>query len=124
MSIHRGKGWAVATLEDMGSGPGFRKVRRTLEVSAFGVNAIVLPAGFTSNRHHHERQEEVYFVHQGTIEFQFGESEHQTLGPGGMARVDPQTVRALHNPTEQDAVYVCFGGAGGYVGRDGVEVAG
>jgi hypothetical protein len=34
--------------------------------------------------------------------------------------VDPATVRSLRNVSDSDdAVYVCVGGAGGYVGRDG-----
>jgi uncharacterized cupin superfamily protein len=122
MSMHRGEGWAVAGLDDMGSGPGFRKVRHALDVTAFGVNAVVLPPGHTSQLHAHERQEEVYFVHEGTVEIRFGDGVAHTLAPGGMARVDPATPRSLHNPGTQDAVYVCFGGAGGYVGRDGVRV--
>ena len=36
--------------------------------------------------------------------------------------VDPSTVRSFHNPSDtEDAVYVCVGGAGGYVGRDGLQ---
>jgi mannose-6-phosphate isomerase-like protein (cupin superfamily) len=116
-----GDGWAVGTIDGMGEGPGFRKVRKELGVTAFGVNAVVMPPGYTSGRHLHERQEELYFVHSGTIEFRFGEAETQTLGPGGFARVDPSTVRQLRNVSEtEDAVYVAVGGAGGYVGRDGL----
>jgi uncharacterized cupin superfamily protein len=116
-----GDGWAVGSIDAMGDGPGFRKVRTELGVTAFGVNAIVIPPGYTSRRHRHERQEELYFVHRGTIEFRFGDRGLQTLGPGGFARVDPSTVRSLRNTSEtEDAVYVCVGGAGGYVGRDGV----
>ena len=116
-----GDGWAVGSLEGMGDGPGFRKVRKELGVTAFGVNAVVVPPGYTSGRHLHERQEELYFVHRGTIEFRFGDGESQTLGPGGFARVDPATVRSMRNTSEtDDAVYVCVGGAGGYVGRDGL----
>ena len=44
--------------DDMGDGPGFRKVRQALGVTAFGVNAIVIPPGYASGRHLHERQEE------------------------------------------------------------------
>jgi len=116
-----GEGWAVGSLEDMGDGPGFRKVRKELGVTAFGVNAVVVPPGYTSGRHLHERQEELYFVHRGTIEFLFGDGEARTLGPGGFARVDASTVRSLRNTSEaEEAVYVCVGGAGGYVGRDGL----
>jgi uncharacterized cupin superfamily protein len=116
-----GDGWAVGSIDGMGDGPGFRKVRKELGVTAFGVNAVVIPPGHASRRHLHERQEELYFVHRGTIEFRFGDGESQTLGAGGFARVDPSTVRSLRNVSDsEDAVYVCVGGAGGYVGRDGL----
>jgi len=104
----------------MGEGPGFRKVRKELDVQAFGVNAIVMPAHYQSNMHHHEEQEEVYFVHSGEIVFEFGDGTQKTLGPGGVARVDAKTLRKLRNHGEGEAVYICFGGKDGYVGRDGV----
>jgi uncharacterized cupin superfamily protein len=116
----KGDGWAVATLTDLGDGPGFRKVRSALGVTAFGVNAVVLPPGYTSRRHFHERQQELYLVLEGEIEFQFGDGERHTVGPGGIARVDPQIVRSLRNTSDsEDAIYFCVGGEGGYVGRDG-----
>jgi mannose-6-phosphate isomerase-like protein (cupin superfamily) len=116
-----GDGWAVGSIDAMGEGPGFRKVRKELGVTAFGVNAVVMPPGYAAGRHLHERQEELYFVHSGTIEFRFGDGTSHTLGPGGLARVDPSTVRQLRNVSEtEEAVYVCVGGAGGYVGRDGL----
>ena len=115
----QGDGWAVASLDDLGDGPGFRKVRQALGVTEFGVNAVVLPAGYTSRRHYHERQQELYLVVRGEIEFELGDARH-TLGPGGLARVDAPTVRSLRNTSDTgDAVYFCVGGAGGYVGRDG-----
>ena len=90
-------------------------------MTAFGVNAIVIPPGYASGRHLHERQEELYFVHRGAVEFTFGDGRRGALGPGGFARVDPATVRSVRNPSDTDeAVYVCVGGAGGYVGRDGL----
>jgi quercetin dioxygenase-like cupin family protein len=116
-----GDGWAVGSLDGMGEGPGFRKVRKELGVTAFGVNAVVMPPGYASGRHMHERQEELYFVHSGTIEFTFNDGDKQVLGPGGFARVDPPTVRSLRNVSADDeAVYLAVGGAGGYVGRDGL----
>ena len=116
-----GDGWAVGSIDAMGDGPGFRKVRKELGVTAFGVNAVVMPPGYVSGRHMHERQQELYFVHRGAIEFRFGDNETQTLGPGGFARVDPSTVRSLRNASDtEEAVYVAIGGAGGYVGRDGL----
>jgi mannose-6-phosphate isomerase-like protein (cupin superfamily) len=117
----RGDGWAVGELDDMGDGPGFRKVRGALGVTAFGVNAVVVPPGYTSGRHLHERQEELYFVHRGTLEFRFGDDERRTLRAGAFARVDPSTVRSFRNPSEdEEAILLCVGGAGGYVGRDGL----
>ena len=116
-----GDGWAVGSLDGMGEGPGFRKVRKELGVTAFGVNAVVLPPGYASGRHMHERQEELYFVHKGAIQFTFNDRETQLLEAGGLARVDPATVRSLRNVSgSEDAVYLCVGGAGGYVGRDGL----
>jgi len=115
-----GEGWAVSSLDKLGDGPGFRKIRTPLGVTAFGINAIVLPAGIETGRHAHERQEEVYFLHAGRIEIEFGDGSTQQLEPGGIARVDPSTVRRMRNVGDTDAVYVIVGGADGYVGRDGV----
>ena len=123
MQTTTGDGWAVGSIDGMGDGPGFRKVRSALGVTEFGVNAIVIPPGYTSRRHYHERQQELYFVHRGEIEIAFGDGSAHRLGPGGLARVDAGTVRQLRNLSDtEEAVYVCVGGAGGYVGRDGVQV--
>ena len=114
-----GEGWASAHLDDLGEGPGFRKIRKELGLTAFGMNAIVLPPGVWTGRHYHERQEETYFVHRGTLEFEFGDGERLRLEPGGVVRVDAGTVRRMGNVGDEDAVYVIAGGEGGYVGRDG-----
>lgn len=117
--VRTGDGWAVAHVDAIGEGPGFRKVRRALGVTAFGVNAIVLPAGVETGPHYHDRQEELYFVHRGTIEMEFGDGSRQELGEGTFARVDPPTVRRIRNRGDVDALYVIVGGKDGYVGRDG-----
>lgn len=114
-----GEGYAVAHLEDLGDGPGFRKVRKGLGVTAFGVNAIVLPPGIETGFHYHDDQEELYFVHRGTIEMEFGDGSVEHLAEGGLARVDAATVRKIRNVGDVDAVYVCAGGKDGYIGRDG-----
>jgi uncharacterized cupin superfamily protein len=119
MRTETGDGWAVGSVDGLGSGPGFRKIRAALGVTAFGVNAVVLPPAYESRRHCHERQQELYVVLEGEIEFRFGD-ERRVLGPGGLARVDPETARSLYNTSStEEAVYLCVGGAGGYVGRDG-----
>lgn len=116
----KGAGYSVASLDGLGEGYGFRKIRTQLDVTAFGVNAISLPPGYETGRHYHERQEELYFVHSGRVEIELGDGSKHTLGPGGMAWVAPSTVRELRNHGPDDAVYVVVGAAGGYVGRDGV----
>jgi mannose-6-phosphate isomerase-like protein (cupin superfamily) len=117
--VRRGDGYAVANLADLGEGPGFRKVRKGLDVTAFGVNAIVLPPGIETGFHYHDLQEELYFVHSGTIEMEFGDGSVQRLQAGTFARVDASTVRKLRNAGDVDAVYLCAGGKDGYIGRDG-----
>jgi quercetin dioxygenase-like cupin family protein len=123
-AVLTGEGYAVGDLADLGEGPGFRKIRKGLGVSAFGVNAIVLPPGMDTGFHFHDEQEELYFIHRGTVEMEFGDGSVQRLGEGGLARVDAATVRKLRNVGEVDAVYLCAGGKGGYVGRDGRVPAG
>src|SRR4051794_23111088 len=114
-----GNGWAVSHLDGLGDGPGFRKIRAPLGVTAFGINALVLPPGIETGRHFHDRQQEVYFLHEGRIEMEFGDGTTHLLEPGGIARVDAATVRRVRNVGDVDAVYVIVGGADGYVGRDG-----
>jgi mannose-6-phosphate isomerase-like protein (cupin superfamily) len=118
--VIEGEGYAVVHLDDLGDGPGFRKVRKALGVEAFGVNAIVLPPSYETGRHFHDEQQELYFVHSGRVEFSFGDESTAQLGPGGLARVDAATVRKVRNLSDsEDAVYLVVGGKDGYVGRDG-----
>lgn len=117
--VTTGEGYAVSNIEDLGEPYGFRKIRGPLGVTAFGMNAICIPSGFETGRHLHERQEEVYFVHRGRVEIEFGDGTSHELGPGGVARVDDATVRRMPNVGDEDAVYVVVGGKDGYVRRDG-----
>jgi quercetin dioxygenase-like cupin family protein len=116
--LHKGDGWAVAHLDDLGEGPGFRKIRRALDVSQMGVNAILLPPGIEPGFHYHEEQEEVYFVHRGRIEMEFGDGTKHELAEGSLARVDASTRRRMVAVGDEPAVLVIFGAKGGYVGRD------
>lgn len=119
MAISTGEGYAVGHLDDLGEGYGFRKVRKGLGVTAFGVNAIVVPEGFESGFHFHDEQEELYVVLSGEIEMEFGDGTAHRLPTGSMARVDAATHRRIRNVGSGDAVYLCAGGKDGYVGRDG-----
>jgi quercetin dioxygenase-like cupin family protein len=117
--VVQGDGYAVANIDSLGEGYGFRKIRRGLGVTAFGINALVLPPGYKTGRHFHDEQEETYFVHRGIVEFEFGDGSTHRLEPGGVTRVDAPTVRSLRNVSDEDAVVVAAGGKDGYVGRDG-----
>ena len=117
--VVEGEGYALANVDALADGPGFRKVRRALGVTAFGVNAIELPAGFETGRHYHEEQEELYFVYRGRIEITLGDDDVYELGPGGLARVDAATIRKIKALGDEPAVYLVAGGKDGYVGRDG-----
>ena len=118
--VVEGEGYSVAHLDDLGDGYGFRKIRTSLGVEAFGANAIVLPPSFETGRHFHDEQQELYFVHSGRVAIEFGDGTSHELGPGGLARVDASTVRRLRNLSDsEDAIYVVVGGKDGYVGRDG-----
>jgi uncharacterized cupin superfamily protein len=113
-------GYGISSLDEMGDGYGFRKIRHAVGVTAFGINALVLPPGFATGVHYHDEQEETYFVHRGTVEFRFGDGrDTHTLGAGGVVRIDAATHRGLRNAGDDDAIVVIVGGKDGYVGRDG-----
>ena len=114
-----GEGYAVGNIDALGHGGGFRKIRRALDVKALGINAIVMPPEFAGRRHYHYEQEETYFIHQGQAELEFGDGSVHRLGPGGIARIDPATVRRIRNVGAGDLVYVAVGAKDGYVDSDG-----
>ncbi len=118
----QGSGYAVSDLARMGEGPGFRKIRSELGVTAFGINAIVLPPGYSTGLHFHDEQEETYFVHQGVVEFRFGDGSAHLVDAGAVVRVDALTHRGMRNAGQGDAIVVVAGGKDGYVGRDGQAV--
>jgi uncharacterized cupin superfamily protein len=117
--VVQGDGYALAHIDTLGDRYGFRKIREALGVTAFGVNAVALPPGYASGRHFHDEQQEVYFVYRGTLEIEFGDGSTHLLEPGSVARVDAATIRGVRNVSDEDAIYLCAGGKGGYVGRDG-----
>jgi mannose-6-phosphate isomerase-like protein (cupin superfamily) len=111
-------GYSISSLDDLGEGYGFRKVRRALGVTAFGVNAIVMPPGYDGFLHYHDTQDELYFVHSGTARFEV-DGEVRELGPGGIVHVESTTPRKVSNAGDDDLVVLVIGGKGGYVERDG-----
>ena len=109
---------AFSSLAELGEGPGFRKIRGPLGVTAFGVNAIVLPAGHAGFLHYHDTQDELYFVHRGRVEVEI-EGETRVVSEGGLFHVSSTTPRKVSNPFDEDAVLLAIGGKNGYVERDG-----
>ncbi|HEY7380855.1 MAG TPA: cupin domain-containing protein [Gaiella sp.] len=111
-------GYTVGSIDELGEGYGFRKVRQALGVTAFGVNVVVMPPGFEGFFHYHDEQDELYFVHAGTARVEI-EGEVRTLGPGALVHVESTTPRRISNGGDDDLVMLVVGGKGGYVGRDG-----
>jgi uncharacterized cupin superfamily protein len=114
-------GFQVSSLDELGEGYGFRKVRKALGVTAFGVNGLVFPPHYEGPNHFHETQDELYFVHRGTATFSFDGEEHE-VAEGGLVHVESTTHRMIANRTDGDLVLLVVGGKGGYVERDGQVV--
>ena len=110
--------YTIASLDELGEGYGFRKIRKALGVTAFGVNAIVYPPRYDGPEHYHDTQDELYFVHSGRARVEV-EDEVRELGPGGMVHVESTTPRRISNTGDEPLVMLVVGGKGGYVDRDG-----
>ena len=111
-------GHAFGSIDELGEGFGFRKVRHALGITAFGVNVVVYPPHYEGFHHYHDTQDELYFVHSGRARVEVGD-EVRELGPGGMVHVESTTPRRLSNAGDEPLVMVVVGGKGGYVDRDG-----
>jgi len=110
---------SFGSIDALGEGYGFRKIRRELGVTAFGVNAIVMPPGYLGFHHYHDTQDELYFVHSGSARVEV-DGEERILGPGGLFHVASTTPRRVSNASEsEDLVLLVIGGKDGYVERDG-----
>ena len=110
--------YAFGSLDELGTGPGFRKIRKALGVEAFGVNAIVFPPHYEGPEHYHDTQDELYFVHKGRIRVDVG-GESRELAEGGLFHASSTTPRRISNVGDEDAIVYIVGGRGGYVERDG-----
>ena len=109
---------AFGSLDELGDGYGFRKIKKPLGVEAFGVNAIVYPPRYEGPEHYHDTQDELYFVHKGRIRVDV-DGESRELGEGGLFHASATTPRRISNAGDEDAIVFVVGGKGGYVERDG-----
>ena len=110
--------YAFGSLDELGDGYGFRKIRKALGVEAFGVNAIVYPPHYEGPEHYHDTQDELYFVHRGRIRVDVG-GESREIGEGGLFHCSSTTPRRISNAGDEDAIVYVVGGKDGYVERDG-----
>src|ERR1043165_6710297 len=115
-------GFHVSSLDELGEGYGFRKVRKALGVTAFGVYGLVFPPHYEGPNHFHDTQDELYFLHRGAAVFTVDGEEHE-VGEGGLVHVESTTHRMISNRTDDALVIFVVGGKGGYVERDGHVVS-
>ena len=111
-------GYAISSIDELGNGHGFRKVRQSLGVTAFGVNAIVFPPRYEGFLHFHDVQDELYLVHSGRALVEVGGEVHE-LGAGGLFHCESTVPRRVSNAGDEDLVLLVIGGSDGYVERDG-----
>ena len=53
------EGYAFGSIDELGEGYGFRKVRSALGVEAFGANVIVMPPRYEGFFHYHDERDEL-----------------------------------------------------------------
>ena len=63
-----------------------------------------MPPQYETDFHFHDEQQELYFLHSGAIEIEFGDGTVHRLEPGGFARVDPEVHRKVRNVGDTEAV--------------------
>ena len=110
--------YSFSSIDELGEGPGFRKVRGPLGIEAFGSNVMVMPPHFEGFEHYHDSQDELYFVHSGTARIDVG-GETRELGPGGFFHCQSTLPRRISNAGATDLVVLAVGAKNGYVERDG-----
>ena len=109
----KGEGYAVANIDALGDGTGFRKIRRELDVTAFGINAIVIPPGLrdrppttTTSRRRPTSSTAARSRSSSATAACIGS------GPAGCARVDAATVRAHAQRRRRGRRVLCRRGQG------------
>jgi mannose-6-phosphate isomerase-like protein (cupin superfamily) len=106
-------GYTIKTLADvpdvLGDYPGeMRMLTAELGTEQVAFTYRRMPqhtGGKGSYGHSHKRQEEVYFVVSGKLQFKLGEQVIE-VGPGTAIRVAPELVRSVWNDEPEDAEVV------------------
>lgn len=116
--VQLGDGWAIApTLDSLGDGM-FRRVRPQLGITAFGMNVKVMEPDASSKNHLHTEQQEVIFVHAGSIKVTFGDATTHEVAAGAIVVIDAGQPHVVRVTSDEPAVLVMLGGKDGVVEGD------
>jgi len=74
----------------------FRKVRRALGTTAFGINELRMPAGYEGKEHDESQtgHDEVYAILEGSATFTI-DGDEVRVAAGDYIRVDPDSTRQI-----------------------------
>ena len=92
--------YGFSSIDELGQGYGFRRVREPLGIEAFGANVLVMPPRFEAFDHYHDTHDELYFVHAGTARIDVAGSETREVGPGGLFHCQATLHRRISNAGE------------------------
>jgi mannose-6-phosphate isomerase-like protein (cupin superfamily) len=115
-------GYTMCDIEDVEKMHGvFRPIRRTLGVTAFGINHEDLPPngdGYPDHDHTEDGQQEVFYVLAGAGKMVV-DGEDVELKPGRFVYVEPESKRQIL-PGDEGLELICVGAPpGAYKVREG-----
>ena len=113
-------GYAFGPSRSSARGYGFRKVRRALGVTAFGVNGIVLPPGFTKGSIIGTTRRTSCTSCIAAVRASRSAARNMSSVRAGCCMSRRRTPRRVSNASDEDElVLLVVGGKDGYVERDG-----
>ena len=97
-------GTSLTHLDECETAGNWRLVRRTLGLTAFGVNVVTIPAGEQIPEHDEtdRDQEELFFVIEGSPTLVI-DGEDRPARTGTFARLDPEHRRTMRNDADVPA---------------------
>jgi uncharacterized cupin superfamily protein len=97
-------GFKLVHRDDCETSGNWRLVRRTLELPAFGINVVDIPAGEQIPEHDETArdQEEVFYIMSGTPTLVIDGEDHPARA-GTFARLDPVHSRTVRNDGDESA---------------------
>ena len=111
--------YSFSSLDELGEGYGFRKVRKALGVDGLRRQRDRLPAGLRGLPPLPRRAGRALLRPLRARPASRSTARSALLGPGGLCHVASTTPRKVSNVGEDDLVLLVIGGKGGYVERDG-----